>query len=97
MSDIQVLQTPLFAKAVKKLKSNQLIDLDKAIKTLIENPEIGTQKKGDLSDVWVYKFKMVKHEHLLAYRWDEQTRTLIALAVHENFYRDLKKYKGSNF
>ncbi|MFN8799830.1 MAG: type II toxin-antitoxin system RelE/ParE family toxin, partial [Pseudanabaena sp.] len=54
----------------------------------------GEQKKGDLADVWVYKFRMVDRENLLAYQWDEKTRTLISLGVHENFYRDIKKYKN---
>ena len=91
---IEVLQTPLFVKIKKKLKKNQIKELDKAIRKIIDNPNIGQQKQGDLSDVWVYKFKMVKQEYLLAYQWDEKTRTLIALGVHENFYRDLKKYNN---
>jgi hypothetical protein len=28
---------------------------------------------------------------LLAYEWDPKQRLLLALGVHENFYRDLKK------
>jgi mRNA-degrading endonuclease RelE of RelBE toxin-antitoxin system len=87
---IEVLQTPMFAKRVKKLHKNQKKDLDKAITEIIKDPKIGTQKKGNLSDVWVYKFKMVKQENLLAYQWDSKTRKLIALGVHENFYRDIE-------
>ncbi|MFN9996967.1 MAG: type II toxin-antitoxin system RelE/ParE family toxin, partial [Pseudanabaena sp.] len=64
------------------------------VREIIKNPEIGEQKKGDLADVWVYKFRMVDRENLLAYQWDEKTRTLISLGVHENFYRDIKKYKN---
>jgi len=88
---IEVLQTSIFAKKKKKLKKNQIKDLDNAIKDIIKNPEIGVQKKGDLQDIWVYKFRMVKQENLLAYKWDEKRRILVALGVHENFYRDLKK------
>jgi mRNA-degrading endonuclease RelE of RelBE toxin-antitoxin system len=94
MGEIQVFQTPLFSKIKKKLKKNQIKDLDNAVREIIKNPEIGEQKKGDLSDVWVYKFRMVDRENLLAYQWDEKTRTLISLGVHENFYRDIKKYKN---
>ena len=93
MGEIQVFQTPLFSKIKKKLKKNQVKDLDNAVREIIKNPELGEQKKGDLADVWVYKFRMVDQENLLAYQWDEKTRTLIALGVHENFYRDIKKYK----
>ena len=91
MSDIKIYQTHLFEKQKKKLKNNQVKDLDKAIKSLIENPKLGQQKTGDLSKVWVYKFSMVNQQYLLAYLWDEKSRTLIALGIHENFYRDLKR------
>jgi mRNA-degrading endonuclease RelE of RelBE toxin-antitoxin system len=94
MGEIQVFQTPLFSKIKKKLKKNQIKDLDNAVREIIKNPELGEQKKGDLADVWVYKFRMVDRENLLAYQWDEKTRTLISLGVHENFYRDIKKYKN---
>ncbi|MHC4871259.1 MAG: type II toxin-antitoxin system RelE/ParE family toxin [Planctomycetota bacterium] len=90
---MQVLQTPVFEKIKKKLKKNQIQDLDKAVRKIIANPEIGTKKTGDLSDIWIYKFKMAKQENLLAYQWDPKRRILIALGVHENFYRDLKKYR----
>jgi mRNA-degrading endonuclease RelE of RelBE toxin-antitoxin system len=94
MGEIQVFQTPLFSKIKKKLKKNQIKDLDNAVREIIKNPELGEQKKGDLADVWIYKFRMVDRENLLAYQWDEKTRTLISLGVHENFYRDIKKYKN---
>ena len=92
--DIEILQTPIFAKTKKKLKKNQVKDLDKAVRKIIKNPQIGKKKIGDLSDVWVYKFRMAKQENLLAYQWDDKRRILIALGIHENFYRDLKKYKN---
>ena len=89
---VQVLQTPLFARQKNKLNKKQLQDLDKAVKEIIKNPKAGEQKRGDLSSAWVYKFKMVKRLYLLAYEWDVKSRILIALGVHEIFYRDLKKY-----
>ena len=90
---IKVFQTPIFAKTKKKLNKNQIKDLDKAIRKIISDPHIGQKKIGDISDVWVYKFRMAKQENLLAYQWNKKKRILIALGVHENFYRDLKKYK----
>ncbi|MGR3176643.1 MAG: type II toxin-antitoxin system RelE/ParE family toxin [Candidatus Anammoxibacter sp.] len=89
---IQVLQTPLFARQKKKLTKNQIKELDKAIKVVLKNPKIGEVKKGNLSDISVYKFKMVNQLYLLAYEWDKRSRILIALGVHENFYRKLKRY-----
>ncbi|ACQ94462.1 type II toxin-antitoxin system RelE/ParE family toxin [Klebsiella sp. K794] len=89
----QVLQTPTFKKAVKKLHKNQKEDLDEAIKQLMADPLLGEQKKGDLAFLRVYKFNMVKQLTLLGYSYEDGTVTLelMALGSHENFYRDLKK------
>ena len=88
-----VLQTPGFKKAVKKLKPKQKKDLDAAVKELIENPNLGQQKKGDLSFLRVHKFKMNKQLTLLGYSFNDGTLTLelMALGSHENFYRDMKR------
>jgi mRNA-degrading endonuclease RelE of RelBE toxin-antitoxin system len=88
-----VLQTPSFKKAVKKLKLDQKKDLDSAIKELMEKPELGEQKKGDLAFLRVYKFKMSKQLTLLGYSFNDGTLTLelMALGSHENFYRDVKR------
>ena len=67
----QVLQTNSFKKAVKKLHKNQKVDLDSAVRSLLKNPLLGEQKKGDLSFVRVYKFKMVKQLTLLGYSYEE--------------------------
>jgi mRNA-degrading endonuclease RelE of RelBE toxin-antitoxin system len=92
--EIEIVQTSIFAKQKKKLKKNQIKDLDETVQEIVKHPEIGERKIGDLADIWVYKFRMVKQEYLLAYQWDSEKRILIALGVHENFYRDLKKYKN---
>lgn len=59
------------------------------------NPDIGEQKKGDLAFLRVFKFKMNKQLSLLAYSFDDGNLTLelMALASHENFYRDIKRHK----
>lgn len=88
-----VLQTESFKKVVKKLHKNQKADLDNAISALIEAPLLGEQKKGDLSFMRVYEFKMVKQLTLLGYSYQDEEiiLELIALGSHENFYRDIKK------
>ena len=88
----EILQTNLFKKQKKRLYKNQIKDLDKTVKIIIKNPQIGNEKKGDLKGVWVYKFKMVKQQYLLAYEWDANYLWLIAIDVHENFYRDVEKW-----
>lgn len=90
---MNILQTPTFKRQIKKLHKKQKRDLDKAIKTIARNPAIGEMKKGELSGVQVYKFKMVKQLTLLAYEFYEEKLQLVMLnmGTHENFYRNLKK------
>lgn len=91
MTDIIVTQMPAFKRSYKKLHSNEKSNVDDAIRTIVQDPTIGEEKKGDLAGVFVYKFKMHRQEMLLAYEWDPKERLLLALGVHQNFYRDLKK------
>lgn len=89
----QVLQTTTFKKAVKKLHRNQKEDLDNAVKALMKEPLLGEQKKGDLSFMRVYKFKMAKQLTLLGYSYESGSVVLelLTFGSHENFYRDAKK------
>lgn len=82
---------PAFKKSYKKLHDNERLKVNEAIHAIIDNPSIGQEKKGDLAGVFVYKFKIYNKEILLAYEWDPRERLLLALGVHENFYRDLKR------
>tara|TARA_R110002096_G_scaffold300500_1_gene495171 strand:- start:380 stop:652 length:273 start_codon:yes stop_codon:yes gene_type:complete len=90
---MNIVQTAVFARAVKRLHKNQKTDLDAAVRTVAENPAVGDNKAGDLAGVSVYKFKMAKQLTLLAYTYENDTitLTLLALGTHENFYRTLKK------
>ena len=90
---MNIVQTTSFKRTVKKLHKNQKKDLDEAVRAIVDNPNIGDEKVGDLSGISVYKFRMVKQLTLLAYKYEDQTitLTLLALGTHENFYRDLKK------
>ncbi len=88
---VEVFQSSIFARSYKKLHKNQKIDVDAGIEKIIKDPQVGTQKRGDLSGVYVYKFKSQHQEILLAYEFDPKTRYLLLLGTHENFYRDLKR------
>ena len=88
---VQVLQSTAFSRAYKKLHKNQKVDVDDAVEAIIKTPEIGELKRGDLSGVYVYKFKSNSQLMLLAYEFDPETRMLLLLGSHENFYRDLKR------
>lgn len=91
MTDVQIKQMPGFKKAYKKLPSTSKSIINEAILSIVNDPELGTEKKGDLAEIFVYNFKIHHKEFLLAYEWDVINRTLLALGVHENFYRDLKR------
>jgi mRNA-degrading endonuclease RelE of RelBE toxin-antitoxin system len=82
---------PAFKKVYKKLPSSHQSTVNEAIRTVVNNPQIGEEKKGDLIGVYVYKFKINHQLFLLAYEWDPKLRILLALGVHENFNRDLKR------
>lgn len=89
----KIVQTPTFKKVVKKLKKNQKAVLDEAVKVLVDEPESGIKKNGDLSYLRVYKFKMLKQEMLLGYSYEDGSiiLELLNLGTHENFYRDMKR------
>lgn len=95
MTDIIVKQMPAFKKAYKKLHANKKSEVDDAIRTIVKNPNIGEEKKGDLAGVFVYKFKVHDQKILLAYEWNPKERLLLALGVHENFYHELKRQSCS--
>ena len=88
---VTVLQSAAFARAYKKLHKNQKLDVDTAVEMLIKTTEIGEPKRGDLAGVYVYKFKTNGQMMLLAYEYDPETRMLLLLGSHENFYRELKR------
>jgi mRNA-degrading endonuclease RelE of RelBE toxin-antitoxin system len=90
----QVQQTRRFARVYKKLTQISLIaDTDAAVETVAENPDVGERKKGDLEQLWVYKFRSQGQLYLLGYTLEDTVRLIYleALGPHENFYRDLKR------
>lgn len=93
---LNILVTPTFAKAVKKLHAKDKAVVDKAVLAIAKNPAIGEEKKGDLAGIFVYKFKVNKQEVLLAYqlhpdKFAPDSVRLFSLGSHENFYTDLKR------
>jgi len=86
-------QTRRFARAYKKLHDNVAADVDAATEVVAENPAIGERKRGDLADLFVYKFRSQNPLYLLGYTVDAEVRLVYLEAVgpHENFYRDLKR------
>ena len=90
----QVQQTRRFARVYKKLtKASLIADTDAAVATVADNPDVGERKKGDLGQLWVYKFRSQGQLYLLGYTREDAVRLIYleALGPHENFYRDLKR------
>ena len=90
-NDIVVQQSAMFKRAYKRLHANQKADVDDAVADIVRDPTLGESKRGDLAGVLVYKFKCNGQLTLLAYEYDPNTRLLLLLGSHENFYRDLKR------
>ena len=84
-------QSSAFRRSYKKLSKNQFQYVNAAIRAILAKPDVGELKKGDLSNVWVYKFQVMDLQFLMAYEFDEDNILLLALNTHENFYRNLKK------
>lgn len=93
---LAVSASPSFNRVAKKLHARDKKVLDEAIKLVLENLELGEEKKGDLSGVFVYKFKLNSQETLLAYELRPHKTAptevmLLAVGPHENFYAALKR------
>ena len=86
-------QTRRFARAYKKLHDNVAADVDEATRVVAADPTLGERKKGDLSELFVYKFRSQNQLYLLGYTADDEVRLIYLEAVgpHENFYRDFKR------
>ncbi len=86
-SEIEVRQTKVFKKVYKRLSESQQDQVDVEIDKIIDDPDIGTRKKGDLSHMWVHKFKLNNAQILLGYSWNEGELiiTLMNVGPHENF------------
>lgn len=90
---MNIVQSRYFKLSYKKLHANQIKPVNEAIRHILSDPSCGEEKKGDLAGVLVHKFRVQDKQYLLAYEYDKETIFLLALGVHENFYRDLKKNK----
>jgi mRNA interferase RelE/StbE len=90
---LKVIQSRSFSKCVKKFKKQEKQILDNQIRQIIENLDIGQEKRGVLKGIFVHKFKINTIQYLLAYRMKKKDLLeLVMIGPHENYYRDLEKY-----
>lgn len=89
-----VKQTSIFKRRVKKMHSLEKKALDQVVRQIMSDPTIGEMKRGELTGIQVYKYKLNTQQYLIAYKYidDELLLTFIELGTHENFYRNLKRH-----
>jgi mRNA-degrading endonuclease RelE of RelBE toxin-antitoxin system len=90
---MKIIQSRSFERKVKKFTTREKMKLDEEIRKIMDNPSIGSEKRGDLRGVFVHKFKIQTSQYLLAYRFFGENLELIMIGPHENYYRDLKSYQ----
>lgn len=94
-NEIDVYESRRFEKAIKKLTETQLKFVEDEIEKIIEDPEIGDLKKGDLAFLRVHKFRLGNQLALIGYSWIEERLEiyLLQLGYHETFYKKMKEQR----
>ncbi|KAF0146366.1 MAG: hypothetical protein FD156_34 [Nitrospirae bacterium] len=89
---MDILYKPPFKKFVKKQSRAFQLAIEDAVEVVINTPDTGEAKKGDLSGFRVHKFKFQRQEYLIAYKIESNSMVFYMIGTHENFYRDIKQY-----
>jgi hypothetical protein len=89
---MKVYQSKSFEKKVKNMSRIEKDSLDQEIRKIAENPNIGEEKKGNLREIFVHKFKIKTAQYLLAYRKISKDLELVMIGQYKNYYCDLKQY-----
>ena len=89
---VDIYESRRFTKALSKLSPSQLVIVEDEIEKIIEDPNLGETKKGDLSHLKVHKFKVDNQQLLLGYSWIENKIEIYLLHIgsHNNFYQKMK-------
>lgn len=88
-----------FAVFVKKANKAFQLAIEDAVLDILDSPNIGEQKTGDLKNIYVYKFRFNRQEYLIAYKFGTADNSIDLVWIdfyqvgsHENFYEELKRY-----
>ncbi|MFM4919962.1 type II toxin-antitoxin system RelE/ParE family toxin [Aeromonas dhakensis] len=97
-NEIEIFESNLFTKQLKKLSETDQKVVEDEIERIIDDPDLGEQKKGDLSYLRVHKFKLKGQLVLLGYSWKDAELQLYLLSIgpHENFYDALKERRKTD-
>jgi mRNA-degrading endonuclease RelE of RelBE toxin-antitoxin system len=69
-------QTSRFSRLYKKLGKSQLVALHDAMDLVMKNPQTGQQKVGDLSNLYVFKYKLGSEDWLLGYTFQSNKKII---------------------
>ncbi len=96
--EISVYKTNRFDKTLDKMSKTQQQVVEDEVDRIIENPELGVRKKGDLNHLWVHKFKIDSQEWLLGYNWNQGKLTihLLQLGSHENYHKEARQKRKAD-
>ncbi len=92
---MQIIQSRSFERKIKKFTKPEKKKLDEEVRKILNDPAIGSEKKGDLRGIFVHKFKIQTTQYLLSYRFFGENLELIMIGPYETYYRDLKSYLRS--
>jgi hypothetical protein len=95
---VDVYESRVFKKALDRLDNDEIYLVENEIDLIIADPEIGTQKAGDLNYLWVHKFPLNNRQVLLGYSWKEEQLEVYLLNIgpHENFYKEAKNRRKAD-
>jgi hypothetical protein len=85
-----------FRKFVRKQSRPFQLAIEDEVENILNEPDIGEAKKGDLSGFKVHKFNFKGQPFLIAYLSEKNNIILYMIGSHEDFYLKLKRYlKGA--
>jgi len=87
-----ILFKPPFRKFVKEQSRPFQLAIEDEVDSILNDPDIGEVKKGDLSGFKVHKFNFKGQQFLIAYLSENNNIILYMIGSHENFYLKLKRY-----
>ena len=87
---------PPFRRFVKKQSRPFQLVIEDEVENILNDPDIGKVKKGDLSGFKVHKFNFKGQRYLIAYLSENNNIILYMIGSLEDFYLKLKRYiKGA--
>jgi hypothetical protein len=89
---LKIVASNQFLKFKKKSSNKLQLEIDSQVNQIINKPEFGELKKGDLAGIRVYKFSYESQQFLLSYKYSTNELQLYTIGSHENFYKKLKGY-----